>query len=360
MMEQQQLSPRLKYLIQAGLREPGVSDDFPEELPSWFDKDLFNRGRTFCKKYFFSVAFAEFLGLMIGYGVSRFLDPLIFTKNSDTPRKALKRAISTINHVMVWIEQDASNPQTRGFQDILKVRKIHRKVAQRLNAVENTELVTKAHPFDQGEQPSFYLHLQQDLASFSSDIIDLDSLATNFSSQFDMVFTQFSFVGIVIAHPSAVGIWRPCEQDLEGFIHCWRLFGWLLGIEDRFNLCAGSVEQVKQLCMEIESKLIVPHMSKVDSRYERMSRVLCDGVNQLFPFVSFEGILLCITNILSLDLKRTKKNISWMIYFQYLTLRFALKLFFLIPVINFVVLWILSKVSRCNIQWWKQGFIKIL
>lgn len=52
-------------------------------------------------------------------------------------------------------------------------------------------------------------------------------------SQWDMTFTQYSFMGVILAHPWRMGAWWVTEGELEGLVHFWRGCGWLLGIEDR-------------------------------------------------------------------------------------------------------------------------------
>lgn len=52
-------------------------------------------------------------------------------------------------------------------------------------------------------------------------------------SQKDMALSQCGFIGLVIARGKFLGIHHPDNEDLKGFIHLWRIIGYLIGIEDR-------------------------------------------------------------------------------------------------------------------------------
>lgn len=54
-------------------------------------------------------------------------------------------------------------------------------------------------------------------------------------TQRDMALTQFGFIGFILAEPKKLGIQFPeYERDIEGFVHFWRVIGWMLGIEDKY------------------------------------------------------------------------------------------------------------------------------
>lgn len=48
-----------------------------------------------------------------------------------------------------------------------------------------------------------------------------------------MVVTQFGFMGYILTKSKTIGLYNIKDEELEGFIHVWRVVGYLLGIEDR-------------------------------------------------------------------------------------------------------------------------------
>lgn len=52
-------------------------------------------------------------------------------------------------------------------------------------------------------------------------------------SQSSLAITQFGFMGFGILKPEKLGIKINDEKDLEGFIHFWRVIGYLVGVNDK-------------------------------------------------------------------------------------------------------------------------------
>lgn len=52
-------------------------------------------------------------------------------------------------------------------------------------------------------------------------------------AQKDMALTQLSFMGFAICRSKFLGIHEASEEEIKAFIHVWRVFGYLMGIDDR-------------------------------------------------------------------------------------------------------------------------------
>lgn len=63
------------------------------------------------------------------------------------------------------------------------------------------------------------------------------------------------------------------------------LVGHALGVKDEYNLCLGSLDEVREYCRQIHARVIVPSMADPSAKSERMARHLLDGINLLNPFV---------------------------------------------------------------------------
>lgn len=44
--------------------------------------------------------------------------------------------------------------------------------------------------------------------------------------------------------------------------HFWRTIGYCLGMEDRYNLCTGSDEEIKEICKLMYTQLFLPPIQK--------------------------------------------------------------------------------------------------
>lgn len=352
------LSPRMKELLQ-GLNEPGDSGN-PSEPPDWLDRCLFNRGRQFYGRFLFCIFFSDLLALLMMFTVSRILRPLIYTGRSDTPQRALRRYVSTILHVVAWYNGDVWNPEDPAHRDILSVRAIHNKSARVLNSSTDHEKVSAVDVRARGhEEPRcpFSPAMRHDLHHQAEQglVLETPDDPPLYISQWDMLVTQYSFLGVLVAHPRRVGAWRASEEDLAGLIHFWRGIGWLLGVEDKYNFCNGSVADTRSLCLEMERHLIVPGFASADWSHEHMATSLVTGINHMVPCLSYPAMLRFLADTLGVHLPSFVRQMSLRHTFQYWLMRFVFHVLFLIPgvlfLFNELLLLALRIIQKKNPAW---------
>ncbi|XP_047486721.1 LOW QUALITY PROTEIN: uncharacterized protein LOC125037576 [Penaeus chinensis] len=352
------LSPRMKELLQ-GLNEPGDSGN-PPEPPDWLDRRLFNRGRQFYGRFLFCIFFSDLLALLMMFTVSRILRPLIYTGRSDTPQRALRRYVSTILHVVTWYRGDVWDPQDPAHRDILSVRAIHDKSARVLNSSTDHEKVStvdvRARGHDEPRCPFQPRHKARPAPPGREGPRPGDARRpTAVHSQWDMLITQYSFLGVLVAHPRSMGAWWASEEDLAGLIHFWRGIGWLLGVEDKYNFCNGSLADTRVLCLEMERHLIVPGFAAADWSHEHMATSLVTGINHMVPCLSYPAMLRFLADTLGVHLPSFVRQMSLRHTFQYWLMRFVFHVLFLIPgvlfLFNELLLLALRIIQKKNPAW---------
>lgn len=314
----------------------------PASPPPWLDRELFERGRQFYHRYLFCVFFSDLLALLMMFSVSRILRPLMYTGKSDTPFKALKRYVSTIMHVITWYTGDVWDTQDEAHRDIQRVRSMHVNLYKVMNSPNHQSHVDEVTVKVKGHQePECPLHpdLRRDLASqvkCPGAQTDPPHTPTTYLSQWDMVFTQYNFMGIIVNHPQKVGAWWVTEGELEGLIHFWRGIGWLLGIEDRYNFCSGTLAETRALCTEMERQVIQPKMAAADWNYEHMCSSLIVGMNKMIVGLSLPAMLRFLADVLGLRVPRLVQRMNYRHTFQYWVLRLLLNVLFIIPGVVFI------------------------
>ncbi|XP_023341835.1 uncharacterized protein LOC111711671 isoform X1 [Eurytemora carolleeae] len=82
-------------------------------------------------------------------------------------------------------------------------------------------------------------------------------------TQFDMVLVQIAFFGGVLLYPEWYGF-NGSDEELRGFLHVWRVFGYYLGITDRFNGAQFDVEVCRRLGYELIELIIKPSCLNID------------------------------------------------------------------------------------------------
>ena len=153
-------------------------------------------------------------------------------------------------------------------------------------------------------------------------LIGLDVSYTRFSSepsnpavpyinQCDMALTQFAFMGLIILHPHKFGLGRATKNELEGFIHLWRCFGYLLGIEDRFNFCQfDNLTQVRCWSAYVLNNWILPcFKTSISEEYEHMSRAVALGARGYMRKCSFERLFLFVSWTVELPVPSVREQI---------------------------------------------------
>jgi len=206
------------------------------------DEELLQTGISFFTHNFFSMFVSMLTGLLSLMYIETIASVLSATKKSSSGVLNFKRYLSTLNHTVQWYRDLPSL-----IKSSARVRVLHKQAA-----------------------------------------------AVRKFSQFEMVVTQWAFVGPVLLWPDRLGVDRRTEKDIEGVLYVMMMVGRQLGISDEFNLCRGDLEQCTEYSRLLLEKIIKPSFNSPDaSDLERvMSQYLLEGINILNPFISPPAFLL--------------------------------------------------------------------
>ncbi|XP_076055330.1 uncharacterized protein LOC143033729 [Oratosquilla oratoria] len=329
------MSPRMAQLLE-GKNHPGDCGN-PIRVPHWLDREKFDRGRRFFKKYMFCVFFSDLISLILVSCLGRLQRVLIYTGRSDTVIRSFHRYVSTALHVLTWYIGNIWDPNDQAHADILKIRKIHLRYGQLLNStkthakvdtvsVESRGHMPVAHSLNPTIRRDLRLHNKRIGPSVPIDPPNRDD--TIYISQMDMALTQYAFFGLLVTHPRMLGLWWVSHQDLEGLVHFWRGVGWLLGISDKYNLCSGTLDETVALCQEIEELVLKPNLASVHWDYEHMSECLVRGTNLYIPCLSVPVLFRFLATILGLRVPELTATMSWTYSAHYWTMRFVFHVLF--------------------------------
>lgn len=104
-------------------------------------------------------------------------------------------------------------------------------------------------------------------------------------SQKDMALTQYAFVGTQLLAPEKVGI-KASRRQLEDFSHYWRVLGYLLGIEDRFNACGETLNDTLGRLEAMREDLLMPNYVDMDPKIEGFLRIAIQGMQGFEPWMN--------------------------------------------------------------------------
>lgn len=227
----------------------------PVVVPEGFDMAKFNRGKKFFQDNIFSCTLAMLSSLVCGFSVNNLLQALVFTHESDEPRKSLLRYVKTFHHLATWHFGNIWHPGTKAYKSITTVRQMHNSVRKDLMKAREMK-------------------------------------GTMMISQYDMSLVQCGFIGALVLYPSYFGI-HCSEKELDDYIYFWYGVGYALGITDENNICKGGYNQAKKICKEIEEDILIPAMDNPPRQFWPIAQAFVDGMNLgvCFRLFSLEAFL---------------------------------------------------------------------
>ena len=302
----------LQRLQQSGAR---VSDSFsesclPPPMPEGFDLHKFNRGKKFFQDNIFSCTFSMLASLISGLSVINLLEPLVFTGQSNSPVKSLRRYFMTFQHVLHWHYGNVWDPSAEAYKSIAKVRMMHSSLGRRMR----------------------------------EDVNKRENVETVWLSQYDMSLVQCGFMGAIVMYPESSGI-RCTVDDLSDYCYFWYGIGYLLGITDENNICIGGLAETISICKEIETYILLPSLRDPPKAFYPMAKALTDGLNLACrcPLFSVEAFLALSLSIMSVP----SPKLAFADYLRMLFLRTLVLLVKYVPfckaVLNKMFTWLVPK-----------------
>lgn len=186
--------------------------------------------------------------------------PLVVTGNSASIPKLFYRYLSTALHVNNWFEGGSPfDKKSACYASLVAVRGMHQQVMDKMNAEPQIPKPTPEHIW---------------------------------INQHSMANAQFSFVGLMAAFPVQLGFHAFGDEDMAAMFHFWRVIGYCLGMEDRFNLCdSDSVPEIKATCAHLYHHKWMPVIRKQYSVGINMSRDIVTAMNKIDKGLEYNALM---------------------------------------------------------------------
>lgn len=243
-----ELRERLETLINEAKQFEATSKAIDiSKLPAYFDEIKFAEAQRACQKYYTNISLASSTGLILLLQFESILIPLLKTGKSRTVPDLFDRYVGTAKHIRSVYESDFHKSDSAGMRSIKIVRAMHERIHQLMK-----EDVSVAR------DPTFV-----------------------WVNQYDMVLTQFAFVGLFLLKPAKCGAHRISKRELENVAYYWRLIGYYFGIEERYNLFVYNHDFHRQLAY---LELVRSHMNSVLNERSRNDTGVEMGQGVMFAF----------------------------------------------------------------------------
>ncbi|XP_013143628.1 PREDICTED: uncharacterized protein LOC106107347 [Papilio polytes] len=205
-------------------------------LPDWYDEKLFKKGQRFFWKHCFGLSFVMMPGLVAVFAVPTILEVLADSGKSSSKYTAFKRYVATFLHFQSWLTHDLK-PGSESWRSLYAVRSQHLRNGRAARLKKKGTI-----------------------------------------SQRDLALTQFGVIGLGILKPDRFGVRQEDPQDWEGWNHFWGVVGYMIGLEDKYNMCRRTMDETRQVCRMILDQVYTPCLENVPEYFEHMSRVMLDGM----------------------------------------------------------------------------------
>jgi hypothetical protein len=199
-----------------------------------YDKELADLGCRVFERHIFSMFVCMLSGLLCLMYVPTIVQVLERTKQSKDAPSAFKRYLHTLNHMMRWYD---SRHEER-LASLKLVRRTH-------NHVARNGIIT----------------------------------------QYDMVLTQWGFIGPALLFPTKLGMGSVTKRELNALRYIIYLVGQSLGIDEDLNLCVNSLAETSKYAQIILKEVINPSLTSESDSSRVMSDNLLGGMTFLNPFI---------------------------------------------------------------------------
>jgi len=89
----------------------------------------------------------------------------------------------------------------------------------------------------------------------------------------------------------------------------------------RYNFCRGSVKEIKQRSHDFIDIWVKPYLRVVEPEWEHMLRCFAEGASYLGPSCTFKMLLMFVTDLLNIDMPRTRRTLTYFEWFFLMSLR---------------------------------------
>ena len=135
--------------------------------------------------------------------------------------------------------------------------------------------------------------------------------------------------------------------------HYWRVIGHCLGIEDQFNLCAGTDEETFEFCRQCYYEDWLPRIKQGETTGMAMANGIALAMHRFVPGATFNAMLRYGAPAFGLDKSRYPLNGFWD-YTSYLTIWATMKIYSRSSVIMWIASCLLAVALRLSI--WFRSF----
>ena len=104
-------------------------------------------------------------------------------------------------------------------------------------------------------------------------------------------------MGLTILLPKQTGVCADDRQGMEDYVYTWRLIGHLIGIHEKFNLCAETLDVTVERLSDLMNLVLRPALQVDENRFYKMNKNIMDGLRHINPILDHDAFMYFIKRL---------------------------------------------------------------
>eukprot|EP01104_Vermistella_antarctica_P007742 TRINITY_DN1898_c0_g1_i1.p1 TRINITY_DN1898_c0_g1~~TRINITY_DN1898_c0_g1_i1.p1 ORF type:complete len:450 (+),score=72.35 TRINITY_DN1898_c0_g1_i1:184-1533(+) len=222
--------------------------------PLWVDRDAVRRGQELWMKHYAQLVITLTAVLLNGFVVGRFADVLVASGYTQSPWHTYLRFKNTAHALYIWISGGSlflEDDDTVGAENNSDVSEGSGKYTLS-KSLASVLQVRCLHAFSRKRATASVWEKVEPSAADNGIGIGVPL------SQYDLALVQLGFSGVTLDTLVTEMHLSLSDQEMDDYIHLWRYLGYLLGIEDAYNVCTS-----RTVCEAYRAGFyaLVPHLT---------------------------------------------------------------------------------------------------
>lgn len=129
------------------------------------------------------------------------------------------------------------------------------------------------------------------------------------------------------------------DEDLEALLHFWRAIGYLLGMDDKYNICIGNMEQIRNICKAIMENQIKKSIEGSHPKEAmEMSRGIVNAIKTYVRMITWEALIKYLFQVIQLQKHLSLSLYSTICYHSmYITFNYLLHIRIIAFALNYLL-----------------------
>lgn len=112
--------------------------------------------------------------------------------------------------------------------------------------------------------------------------------------------TTFGFAGLALIRPYLFGISTANQSERKAFLHFWAVLNYMIGVEDRFNICLLPIKSAEIEFDMIMRNVLLPYVQIETLAFKQMVKAMLTGLQRYLPYTDYDSEMFLVKRAIGL------------------------------------------------------------